>query len=182
MNKDYYSILKVQKSANHIDLCKAYKSLSLEFHPQNINQTNQTPESIINYRIFSDLSEAYLVLSDRKLRAIYDKQGYRQFTRGGKTDEGEHVTGFQFMGNSKEIFETFFGTANFFNALVEDEDEYNKYLKRQSCVKVNEPVDIIVEHSVSLRDVFKGVSFQVEFSRQIIESDLIKTRQIKTSK
>ena len=32
-SKDYYSLLKIEKSASHEDIKKAYRKLAMKFHP-----------------------------------------------------------------------------------------------------------------------------------------------------
>ncbi|CAM6115627.1 unnamed protein product [Calypogeia fissa] len=67
---DYYNILEVPKSVTDDDLKKAYRKLAMKWHPdKNPNNRNEDGAR------FSQISEAYNVLSDQHKRAIYDQYG-----------------------------------------------------------------------------------------------------------
>ena len=110
MGKDYYSILNITREASHLDICKAYKKLSLVWHPDQA-KTDQ----VTAYHNFCEISEAYEVLSEPKKKAFYDKSGEEKLKEGFFHD-GEMKGGYHFGGNPEEIFESFFGTNNIFRA------------------------------------------------------------------
>jgi DnaJ-class molecular chaperone len=56
-------------------------------------------------------SEAYEVLSDAKLRAVYDKFGY-QSLQAGIPSGLDQFPGYGYKGNAFKIFENFFGYSN----------------------------------------------------------------------
>src|ERR1041385_779603 len=67
--RDYYSILGLQRSASRDDIRKAYRKLARKYHPD-INPGNKEAEEK-----FKDVSVAYEVLSDPKKRKLYDEFG-----------------------------------------------------------------------------------------------------------
>jgi len=67
---DYYSILKVVKTATKEEIKKAYKELARKWHPDK-NPDNQEEAT----RKFKQVSEAYQVLSDDAKRRVYDNEG-----------------------------------------------------------------------------------------------------------
>ncbi|HLV58057.1 MAG TPA: molecular chaperone DnaJ [Natronosporangium sp.] len=67
LEKDYYQILGVPKSASANDIKKAYRKLARQLHPDR-NPNNPEAE-----RRFKEVSEAYQVLSDEKRRKEYDE-------------------------------------------------------------------------------------------------------------
>lgn len=69
MSKDYYKILGVDKSATKDELKKAYRKLSLQYHPDR-NPNNKEAEEK-----FKEISEAYNILSNDELRNRYDTYG-----------------------------------------------------------------------------------------------------------
>ena len=66
--KDYYSILGVNKDASADDIKSAYRRLAKKYHPD----LNKTPEAAEK---FKEINEAYEVRGDDKKRANYDQYG-----------------------------------------------------------------------------------------------------------
>lgn len=64
-NRDFYKILQVTKSANKNEIKKAYRKLAKELHPDKNKDDPNASEK------FSDLSNAYEVLSDEDKRKLY---------------------------------------------------------------------------------------------------------------
>jgi len=66
--RDYYDILGVKRDATDAEIRKAYRKLARTFHPD----MNKSPEAAEK---FSEVSEAYEVLSDAEKRKTYDRFG-----------------------------------------------------------------------------------------------------------
>lgn len=64
--KDYYSVLGVSKDATDKDIKKAFRELSLKYHPDRNDGNKEAEEK------FKAISEAYDVLSDKDKRHEYD--------------------------------------------------------------------------------------------------------------
>eukprot|EP00918_Siedleckia_nematoides_P030714 GHVU01066519.1.p1 GENE.GHVU01066519.1~~GHVU01066519.1.p1 ORF type:complete len:371 (-),score=48.80 GHVU01066519.1:736-1848(-) len=67
-DKDLYSLLGVTRKGKATDVKKAYRKLSMKYHPDK----NPDPQAADKFR---EISEAYQILSDEEKRKIYDSQG-----------------------------------------------------------------------------------------------------------
>ena len=70
MPKDYYKILGLNKGASDSEIKKAYRKLSVKWHPDK-NPNNKEEAT----RQFQEISEAYSILSDSEKRQQYDQVG-----------------------------------------------------------------------------------------------------------
>lgn len=66
--KDYYAVLQVNPSATHTEIKTAFRKLALIHHPD--KGTSDNPNDGV---IFSEITEAYELLSNRELRKTYDE-------------------------------------------------------------------------------------------------------------
>lgn len=67
--RDLYAILELKKNANESDIKKAYKKLTLKYHPDK-NQGNDEAKLM-----FHDVADAYEILKDSDKRRKYDRCG-----------------------------------------------------------------------------------------------------------
>lgn len=68
-DRDYYQVLGVPKSASADEIKKSYRKLAKQYHPD-ANQDDPSAQTK-----FSEITEAYEVLSDTDKRAKYDQYG-----------------------------------------------------------------------------------------------------------
>ncbi|WP_030456173.1 molecular chaperone DnaJ [Herbidospora cretacea] len=94
LEKDYYGVLGVPKTATPEEIKKAYRKLARQYHPDANKGNKETEEK------FKEVSEAYDILSDAKRRKEYDEarslfgSGLGGFNRGGRPGQGQQ--GFDF--------------------------------------------------------------------------------------
>lgn len=74
--KDFYDILGVSRNANESEIKKAYRKMSLEFHPDK----NSSPSASSK---FQEINEAYETLGDVQKRKQYDMFGNSDGPFGG---------------------------------------------------------------------------------------------------
>ena len=98
-NKDYYSILGVDKNANEEEIKSAYRKLAKKYHPD-LNKDNPSAAEK-----FKEINEAYEVLGDSTKRKNYDQFGSADGPSfsgfGGASNMGG---GFDFSGDFGDIF------------------------------------------------------------------------------
>jgi len=94
-NKDYYSILGVNRNSSEKEIKQAFRRLARKHHPD-VNPGDKTAEER-----FKQISEAYEILSDKEKRKKYDQFGDKwqyadQFTGAGGGVGGAHYQHFDF--------------------------------------------------------------------------------------
>ena len=99
--RDFYTILGVDRGVGDEDLKKAFRKMAMEYHPDR-NRTDGAEEK------FKEASQAYEVLSDPEKRRAYDQFGHAGVNGNGF---GGGFEGFSGFGGFGDIFETFFGGA-----------------------------------------------------------------------
>jgi molecular chaperone DnaJ len=95
--RDYYLILGVERTASDAEIKRAYRKLAQQWHPD----VNADPGA---HDRFTEINEAYQVLSDPERRGRYDMFG--QAGLGGAGGAG-----FEGFGGFSDIFDAFFGGA-----------------------------------------------------------------------
>lgn len=105
--RDLYEVLEVPRTATDVDLKKAYRTLAKKYHPDVCPGDKGAEEK------FKEAANAYQVLSDKALRADYDRYGLDGLRRGGPgagpPGTGAPAAGAPFEGfkNVEDIFSTF---------------------------------------------------------------------------
>lgn len=94
--KDYYTILGVNKGASKDEVKKAFRKLAHKYHPDKKDGDESK---------FKEINEAYSVLSNDKKRSEYDTYG-RTFDGGGGGSQGQGFGGFSgFQGFDGQEFD-----------------------------------------------------------------------------
>jgi curved DNA-binding protein len=86
--RDYYEVLGISKTASEDDIRKAYRKLARQFHPD----VNKAADAQAR---FTEVQEAYDILSDAQKRKMYDRGGFGAFAGAGEQPgpgRGPHYT------------------------------------------------------------------------------------------
>ena len=107
---DYYEVLGVSRDATHDEIRRAYRSLSLKYHPDRNSDTSVAD-------IYKRINEAYEVLGDSDKRNMFDMESkFVSMPLFGGSGGGFGPRTFMFHGNGPpnpdDIFQMFFGMAN----------------------------------------------------------------------
>eukprot|EP00941_MAST-03F_sp_MAST-3F-sp1_P005608 g5608.t1 len=108
LGKDYYKILGVKRNATDREIKKAYRKQALKWHPDK-NKDNEEEAT----KKFTDVSNAYEVLSDEKKRKMYDQFGEAGVGGGTGGPRSGGVPNMKGFTDAFKMFETVFqGTAS----------------------------------------------------------------------
>jgi len=136
--KDYYSILGVQRDATSQKIKRAYRELSLKWHP------DKNPGNEDAAKKFMDIGNAYEVLSDEEKRRVYDQFGEEGLKQGGGGGPGA-------FRNPFDIFSQFgFGQTQ----------PQGREQKKGANIEI--PLE------VTLRDLYLGHDLQVSHKKQVL--------------
>jgi DnaJ family protein C protein 16 len=98
--EDYYKILGIARNADDAAIKKAFKKMSLKYHP---DKNKENPEAA--EKQFVKVANAYETLLDPEKRKIYDQYG----EEGVKKNMGQQQGGGGNFGNFQDIFNHFWG-------------------------------------------------------------------------
>ena len=143
MNKDYYNLLGVQRTASQDEIKKAYRKLAHQHHPDKKGGDEAK---------FKEINEAYQVLSDPKKRSNYDNFGFAYndggFQGGYDFNQGANFwdlfggqSGHSRQGGFEDIFDMFSEAFGGFRQAGQYEDQATK------------GEDIVLELNVSRKDL-----------------------------
>jgi len=161
MTECYYTLLGVNEKSTQDEIKKAYRALSLKWHPDKNNE----PEAIGK---FQKINEAYETLGEEQKRAEYDASRRNPFNRPGNMPPHP---GAGFMPTDMDnIFQAFFGGGvpgfgqhfNVFNGGPGGPIHFVQH-------GLQKPTPIVKNLTVSLDQVFNGVNIPIEIERWLVE-------------
>ena len=154
---DYYKILGVDNNATKDQIKKAYRKLSLQFHPDRPNG---------NAEKFKQINEAYETLNDGQKKKMYDMRNRMPNFNGMKnTNEMpgmQHPDEFfkMFFGNIPGGFHMNMGTPN------PNIPKANINIRRMMI-----PACIHKKIILPIEEAFKGINYPLEIERDVYEND-----------
>ncbi len=138
--RDYYEVLSVERTADGDEIKRAYRRLAMKYHP------DRNPGDAEAEAAFKEAAEAYEVLSDDQKRQIYDQYGHE-----GLRGRGAAAHDFTRM-NTEDIFSMF-------------NDIFGGGGRSRGGRRQARGYDLETEVTISMMDVLKGTTKDVEFTR-----------------
>ena len=97
--QDYYKNLGIPRNADQSQIKKAFKKLSLKYHPDKNKDDPKKAEEM-----FQKIVEAYEVLKDPKQKEIYDKYGEEGLKQNNQQQGHPEGRNFHHGGGFDDIF------------------------------------------------------------------------------
>eukprot|EP00897_Mesotaenium_endlicherianum_P006208 jgi/Mesen1/5615/ME000282S04760 len=146
--KSYYDILQVSRSASDDQIKRGYRKLALKYHP------DKNPGNEEASKKFTEISNAYEVLSDKEKRQIYDQYGEEGVKQHNAQNSGGGGGG---GGFGQDIFSQFFGGGMRFGFDQEEED------------KTPKGDEVVVELEASLEDLYMGATINIVRDKNVVK-------------
>ena len=147
-SEDLYKILEVHHNASQEQIKKAYRRLSMMYHP---DRNKNNPEATSK---FQKIGSAYEILGDEGQRRLYDMKNLRGNMFDSKSMDDRH-----------DIF-------NFLNGEVGMRGTQNMkpmYFRRSAS---NKPVSMMKTIELDMEKAYTGCTFPVEVTRLIAEGNI----------
>jgi len=155
MSENYYKILGVDENATESEIKKAYRSLSLKYHP---DRTKNDPEKS---RMFQKMNEAFEVLGDETRRKEYDMMRSNPFMNMGSQNMDIPLN---------DIFSQFFGGMPFPPQGAKIHVFHGPGANFADISQMQKPTPIIKTLNVTLEQSYTGCNLPLEIERWIIEN------------
>lgn len=155
---NYYQALGVSENASEGEIKKAYRGLSLKYHPDK----NSTTEAQTKMH---EINDAYSVLGDKDKKVQYDNQ--RKFQGRGM---GSNIH--EEFGDINSIFNSFFNQ-NGMSGVPQGNFQNNIRIFRngQQVNMKKRPNNIIKTLHISLDQSYQGLNAPIEIERNVIRNN-----------
>lgn len=157
---DYYEVLGLSRQAEDDEIAKAYRRYAMAYNPQ--CHPDDPDQKTLQHK-FSVVSQAYTVLSDSKIRAIYDLYGEEGVRHGGTGAQG--IPGGLDVDaiDPNTVFKRFFGVDNPFQLVGEIDGVQNNqhdFFSQVAALPKAAPKypTLQVTLPITIEDVFYGAT------------------------
>jgi len=177
MKKSFYDVLGIEKNASETEIKKAYRALSLKYHPDR----NPSEEA---RALFPSINEAYETLSDKAKKQQYDMEmngfgGIRMGSAHGEMDDIQNIFNMMFGGQSRVPG---FGGPGFPGVHVFHGPPAGfpgGHPFQHMFQSMQKPPPIIKNVQITLEQAYVGCSLPIEIERWTMENE-VKTHEVET--
>jgi DnaJ-class molecular chaperone len=173
MSDNFYKILGVSENASHDEIKKAYRSLSLKFHPDK----NPSPEAT---EVYKKINEAYDILGDEQKRKLYDVERKNPFMKmsdmGGMSSEVDEFIK-SFFGGSMPFGMRMSGMGinpEMFGGMEIPGSQFHVFHNGRpvNVNMMNKPSPIVKNVIIDIEQVFNGCTIPIEIERWIHDNNM----------
>jgi DnaJ-class molecular chaperone len=150
---DYYEILGVPKNADEKEIKKAYRALSLKYHPDRNSEPDASEQ-------FQKINEAHETLSDPQKREQYDNGGLDQ-QMGQEFHDINHIFNMMFGGGMPQGMP---GMPNIHVFNHQGGGGFHQHFFQQ----MTKPQPIIKTVEIELEQAYHGATIVIGFERQVV--------------
>ena len=168
MNKeDYYKVLGVNSTANEAEIKKAYRGLSMKYHPDR----NRSTEDV---EIYKRINQAYEILGDVEQRKMYDLTKSNPFMDGGISINPDDIFNMMFNmgdGMNEDIALPGGGHARIFTNIGRSPGIFPNFNM------LTKPEPIFKTITITLEEAYNGCNIPIKIDRWIKTSQGKETEQ-----
>ena len=170
MNNSFYNILEVPETASQDEIKKAYRKLSMMYHPDKNGNSQESTEK------FQKISEAYEVLGDQEKKQEYDMTQNNPFMKMMSGSGGFKPNMSHGMNPVDELFSNLFGMP--FMNMGPPDMQFGPNVRvfhngRPVNIQpgyVQKPAPITKNINVPIDKILTGTTIPVDIERWIIEN------------
>lgn len=168
----HYEVLGIDKNANDIEIKKAYRSLSLKYHPD--RNSSEEAKTLIQ-----QVNAAYEVLSDKEAKQNYDNElngvnQHQQFPPHMQSNFMDINSIFNMMFNGRQVNP---GMPNF--QVFRNGNTTTHVFTNNSTNHIMKPSPITKKIEITLEQAYSGCSIPIEIER-IIQVNNNQTPEVET--
>lgn len=165
--EDYYSTLELQSDATNADIKKSYRNLAINWHPDSNDNSNK---ELVKEK-FRRVAEAYAVLSDVKLRTVYDQYGAKGLKEGVSNGNGGKIPAWSYNANPEQQFLDFFGSVSPFADFFTGDSGFMPMFPDTVVPKEGKVDAQEINLYCSLEELYQGCTKKVKVTKQQLQLD-----------
>jgi DnaJ family protein B protein 4 len=174
MSDNFYKILGVSENATHDEIKKAYRSLSLKFHPDRNPSTEAT-------ELYKKINEAYAILGDEQKRRQYEMERQNPFMKmgdmGGMGSEVDEIIKAFFGGSGMPFGMRMAGMGSnpeMFGGMGMPGSQFHVFHNGRpvNVNMMNKPSPIVKNIIIDIEQVFSGCTIPIEIERWIHDNNM----------